>query len=102
MSEMTASPIGQPAVDPTDSEIAALPPARPWLQQVWRYTIVRPSAKFGLVWIGIVAFCAVFAPLLANSFPLAAKIDGKWSSPAWQHITAADVALLLVAGLAVV
>jgi peptide/nickel transport system permease protein len=102
MSELSTSAMTEPAAGATDADIAALPPARPWMNQVWRYTVVQTGARVGLVWIAIVAFCAVFAPLLANSFPLLVKMNGKWSSPAWQHMTPSDVTLLLVTAVALV
>ncbi len=67
---------------------------RSWSAEVLAGTVSRLGAKIGLFWIGIVAFCALFAPLLANSYPLLAKVDGKISMPAARHFTAADVTLL--------
>ncbi len=75
---------------------------RTYLGQVAARTFARPGAKLGLLWIGVLAFCAVFAPLLANSLPLAVRIDGQWSSPLLRHLTAADVILLAAAGAGVV
>ena len=56
----------------------------------------RPGAKLGLAWIALVAFCAMFAPLLANSFPILVKISGHWSSPMIRRLNWADVTLLVL------
>ena len=69
-------------------------PAQPWLQQVWRRAIAQRLARLGVIWILIVAFCALFAPLLANSHPLLMKSGGEWSSPMVRYLTRADVILL--------
>ena len=42
----------------------------------------------------------MFAPFLANSHPYLMKMNGKWSSPVIEHLTPADV-LLLIATAAV-
>ncbi len=56
----------------------------------------RPNRRsIALVWICIVLFSALFAPLLANSYPIAAKIDGRWSSPLLTHLTPSDVVLVV-------
>lgn len=68
---------------------------RPWFTQVMLDTIGRTGARLGLAWIIVIAFCAVFAPLLANSYPILIKIDGQWSSPLVKHLTPADVTLLV-------
>ena len=78
----------------TDNPTASARPIKPWLAEVWRHAIARPTAKAGLVWICLVAFCAIFAPLLASSHPILLKIDGRWSSPWLRHLTPADVILL--------
>jgi peptide/nickel transport system permease protein len=59
--------------------------------------VKRPTAQVGLVWVGLLFFVAVFAPLLANSRPLLAKTAEGWTSPAWQGLTAVDIALPLFA-----
>lgn len=73
---------------------------RTYLGQVAARTFARPGAKLGLLWIGVLVVCAVCAPLLANSLPLAVRIEGRWSSPLLRHLTAADV--ILFAGAAAV
>lgn len=52
------------------------------------------SAWFGFAWIGLIAFCGIFAPLIANSFPLLVKLQGRgWSSPLLRHLSMMDVVL---------
>jgi peptide/nickel transport system permease protein len=82
---------------PGDTEgpaIASRPPAN-WIVQALSSTFARWGARIGLAWIVVVAAAAVFAPLLANSYPLIAKIDGRWSMPFIQFLTSADVTLLV-------
>jgi peptide/nickel transport system permease protein len=71
--------------------------------RVIRQTVARAGARFGLAWIGVVTFCAVFAPLLANSHPLLMQVDGVWSSPLLRHLTWIDTTLMasFAAGIAV-
>jgi peptide/nickel transport system permease protein len=69
--------------------------------QVIRQTFGHVSARIGSIWIGIVAFCAVFTPLLANTWPILVKIDGRWSSPLARHLTPSDV-ILLALGFSVI
>ena len=45
------------------------PPKGFWAD-AWDQVIRRPSAIIGLTWVAIIAFFAVFAPLLANGHPL--------------------------------
>jgi peptide/nickel transport system permease protein len=56
----------------------------------------RASARCGIIWIVILAFGAVFAPFIANSMPLALKLNGRWSFPLFRHLTAADCVLQIV------
>lgn len=96
---MSSIASGPAALDPIDSEPGAGLPAgmgmpRPWFAQVMLDTVGRTGARLGLVWIIIVALCAIFAPLLANSYPIAIKMDGRWSSPLARHLAPADVTLL--------
>lgn len=68
---------------------------RTWLAQVMFDAMSRAGARVALAWIGLVALAAVFAPVLANSYPIAIKMDGHWSSPMVRHLTPADVTLLV-------
>lgn len=66
----------------------------------WSQVLRRPSAVIGLIWIGIIAFFAVFSPLIANGHPfimweLEAGVRSGWSSPLVQNLSSVDVLLLL-------
>jgi peptide/nickel transport system permease protein len=90
------------AAIPSDTEPSNLPqPGRTLIQQAVRDTLGTRRAKVGLSWIAVIGFSAVFAPFLANSYPLAAKIKGHWSSPALTHFKPTDL-ILLVSTMAVV
>ncbi|MEM6458495.1 MAG: ABC transporter permease [Planctomycetota bacterium] len=71
----------------------------------WRRAFRRPGAWIGLVWLGVVAAAAVFAPFLASSHPWYFELaDGTASSPLLEHLSPADVAVpgcLLVVAAAV-
>lgn len=58
-------------------------------------TFNRWSAKIGLFWIVLLTILAVFAPLIASSYPWLISIHGKISSPLIQHLSAVDVTLLV-------
>jgi peptide/nickel transport system permease protein len=67
-------------------------------RRVWHQVLRRWGARVGIVWIAIIAFFAVFAPLLANSHPLLMRAaDGTISSPMLRHLTPADVAIPIMA-----
>lgn len=75
---------------------------RSWVASIMTRTVRRIGARIGLAWLGVVAFCAVFAPLLANSHPILVKMDGRWSSPLLKHLTPGDVVLLCLVPLLLV
>jgi peptide/nickel transport system permease protein len=54
------------------------------------------SARLGLIWIGVIAFFAVFAPFIASSQPYLIKQAGVISSPLLQSLTPADVIILVI------
>src|SRR5688572_13854695 len=97
----------QPLPLPPDTRDAAPAPRssasrRSYLARTALDTLGRTGAKLGVAWIGFVALCAVFAPFIANSHPFLKKMDGRWSSPLVEHLTAADVTLLVAFFAAVV
>ena len=60
------------------------------------------SARLGLVWIVLLLLLATFAPFLANSRPVLARTAaGELISPLWDGLTAADIALPLLAILTI-
>ena len=62
----------------------------------------RWGARIGIAWVALLVVGAVFAPFIANSYPLAVKIDGQWSFPLFRHLTQMDVVLLVAFAVAVV
>lgn len=56
----------------------------------------RTGAKIGLAWIVVLVLFAVLAPLLANSYPLLLSENGKWSSPFFNYLTAADISIFII------
>src|SRR5438132_942466 len=106
---MTTAAVAHPLPEP----LPAAPPAPapvPWLAQVMLDTIGRTGARLGAIWIGIIAFLAVFSPFLASSHPYFLKTDdpllvrqyGHVSSPLLHHLTGSDVSLLILAVVAVI
>lgn len=76
-------------------------PAQGFWTEAWAQVLRRPAAVFGLIWIAIVAFFAIFAPLLASGHPLmlwALNDDGSkgaLSSPMLRMLSLADVMLIV-------
>lgn len=83
-------------------------PAQGFWADAWSQVIQRPGAMAGLVWVGVVAFFAVFAPLIANHRPIVYReIDmagqvGPARYPLFWYLTAADVAMLAFGVAAIV
>jgi len=69
-------------------------PRRTFAQQALVDTFSRRGASIGLAWIGVIAFCAVFAPFLANSHPYLLKRDGNYEFPLFRHLTPPDLIAL--------
>lgn len=65
-----------------------------FLAKVLKQTFAGWGAKIGLAWIALLAFVAVFSPLLANTVPLLASYDGKVVAPFLRYITIEDVIFL--------
>src|SRR5690348_4278033 len=83
---------------PGDGPSADAPP-----QGFWKTAVVdtfrNKRARVSVVWIALLAVCAVFAPFLANTHPLLMKQDGHWSSPAVRYLRPPDVMLIVVFAL---
>jgi peptide/nickel transport system permease protein len=79
----------------------AASPHRPrtMLAAVLGDTVRQWGARIGLIWVAILTLAAILAPVVANSLPLAMKVDGIWSSPMLRYLDVTDVVLLLT-GLA--
>ncbi|UYV12026.1 MAG: ABC transporter permease [Phycisphaera sp.] len=45
-------------------------PAEGFWLEAWRSVFKRPGAVLGIIWVSIIAFFAVFAPLVANGHPI--------------------------------
>ena len=80
-------------------------PAKGFWADAWENVLKRRGAVAGLVWIGIVAFFACYAPLIANGHPYILRELGPdgtvvgVSSPLYRYLTAGDK-LLAIGGLA--
>jgi peptide/nickel transport system permease protein len=106
---VSTAAVAQPLPESLPGPAEAAAPPRPWLAQVMFDTVARTGARLGLVWIGIVAFFAVFAPFIASSHPYLLKTNdpllvskyGTFSSPLLRHLTGTDVTLLVTAVAAV-
>ena len=75
--------------------------AKPFWADAWGRVVERRGAQAGLLWIGIIGFFAVFAPVLANGLPLwtveisPAGEPTRSYSPIYESLTATDILLLL-------
>jgi peptide/nickel transport system permease protein len=102
---MSTAPAAQPLPQPVPAVAAGAAPPAPWLARVMLDTVGRTGARLGLVWIGVVAFFAVFAPFVATSHPYLLRTDapdlvrefGTFSSPVLHYLTGTDVTLLAAA-----
>lgn len=75
--------------------------AKGFWADAWERVLRRPGAVFGLCWIGVVAFFAVFAPLIANAHPLTYVADDGRHWPLLEHLQPTDWLLLAGAILGV-
>lgn len=80
--------------------------AKPFWADAWSRVVERRGAQFGLLWIGIIGFFAIFAPVLANGLPIwtiqrndDGEIIRSWS-PMLDSLTSTDI-LLLIGGVLV-
>ncbi len=73
------------------------PPRRTMVGLVVGATVRRATARIGLVWLAIVAICAIFGPFIANSYPLIMRTtDGVMHYPLFRYLGRVDVALLVM------
>lgn len=74
-------------------------PARGFWAEAWSQVFKRRAAVVAMVWLGILAFFAVFAPLLANGHPIwmtwtDAQGATRGRSPLWTSLSALDLILI--------
>lgn len=77
-------------------------PAKGFWADAWSQVVRRPAAVAALIWIAIVGFFAVYAPVLASGHPLRWQIvrpDGTMETtyPLLRFLSATDVILLVAA-----
>lgn len=78
---------------------AAAAQVRPgYLREVFNTVLGRTTTRVGLVWLALLVFAAVFAPLIATSHPWLVSEQGVVASPALSHLTATDTVLLWLLG----
>jgi ABC-type dipeptide/oligopeptide/nickel transport system permease subunit len=76
-------------------------PAQGFWTEAFGQVIRRPAAVLGLIWIAIVAFFAIFSPVLASGHPILVRaLDESGgrealSSPMLRMLTLADVVLIV-------
>ena len=70
--------------------------ARSWVRQLIGETLSRWGARLGAIWIGLLAFVGIFAPLIASSHPYIMKVDGEVSYPLLRFLTPTDITLLVL------
>lgn len=78
--------------------------AKGFWEDAWSNVLRRRGAVFGLVWVSIVGFFAVFAPLIASGHPwVMNELDDagrvvRTTSPLIEHLRAVDI-LMLIGGI---
>ncbi len=75
-------------------------PAQSFWAEAWAQVFKRPAAVVSIVWIAIVSFFAIYAPLIASSHPLILRSEGGTNSPLIDSLSASDVALLVIGTIA--
>ncbi len=82
-------------------------PAKGFWADAWSQVLKRPAALVALVWLAIVAFFGVFAPVLASGHPLWMRVTdasggGTSYSPLWLNLRTLDLILLALVPLGLV
>lgn len=99
---MTSTPIQPTSVSGVQlAQGIAVAEAKGFWAETWAQVLKRPAALVAIGWLSVIAFFAVFAPIIANGHPLILRqldSDGAvvgTSSPLLTHLRASDVVLLL-------
>ena len=74
--------------------------AKGFWADAWGRVLKRPGAIFGMCWIGVIAFFAVFGPIVANAHPMTLVRVGAGGTamrewPLFANLTPTDWALLI-------
>jgi peptide/nickel transport system permease protein len=89
-------PISEKAHDSTDSTTPTpVIVSNTFVQRVLHNTFKRWGARIGLLWIALLTIFAIFAPIIATSYPWLLSQKGIITSPLVQHLSAVDVTLLV-------
>ncbi|MCE2966652.1 MAG: ABC transporter permease [Phycisphaerales bacterium] len=70
-------------------------PAKGFWADAFSQVLKRPTAVFAIVWLCIVAFFGVYAPLLASGYPLILRQNDQTSFPLFDQLEALDILLLV-------
>lgn len=74
--------------------------AKGFWAEAWSQVLTRPAALAGIVWVAIVAFFAIYSPLIASGHPILAwpinadGTTGAMYSPLIQALKSSDIVLL--------
>lgn len=75
---------------------AAIKTSSGYAKMVIREAFSQISARIGLLWVGVIAFFAVFAPFIANTHPYLLKTEEGITSPLLIHLAPVDTIVLSV------
>jgi peptide/nickel transport system permease protein len=68
-----------------EAKVALRPPRMERLADVWYALHRNPTALAGLFLVGVLLFCALFAPLVAPYPPYGVQLDIASQPPSWSH-----------------
>ncbi|MEE9425078.1 MAG: ABC transporter permease [Methylococcales bacterium] len=90
-------PMSENTQDSIDAATAPAPVTmdNTFAQRALHNTFKRWGARVGLLWIALLTIFAVFAPIIATSYPWLLSQKGVISSPLVQHLSVVDVTLLI-------
>jgi peptide/nickel transport system permease protein len=79
----------------------AVPEAKGFWAEAWGQVLRRPSALAAMVWLGVIGFFAVFAPVIASGHPLVMRATDRATGavettfPLLEHLRTSDRLLLM-------